>query len=153
MASFPVILHFSVRKNGSFCLISCHKDAGSTTLFLQGWPKALHHRMVVAISCFTHTCLNIVLLQDGWIPVTGIFPAAIGMVEQASCRVPAWPCHLSCCFYQCCIMILVHWPSNNFPRLRIKHTWKIEPPFLCFKKGQVGHPFFLGGISGTISFQ
>src|ERR1017187_1064014 len=76
MYSFSIIAHFNVLKNGCFRLAPRRKDRWSTTLFLQCCPKALHHRIIKAITCTTHTCLSTLLLQQHLIVEAFIFTAA-----------------------------------------------------------------------------
>jgi hypothetical protein len=93
MSSFSIIVYFYILKNCSSCFISTGIDFSLRALLLQCCPKTLNHGIIITITSFTHTRLNILLPQQLLIARARIFTRlrlndAPGQLLVAAAEVP-----------------------------------------------------------------
>src|SRR5690349_23596605 len=113
MFSLSIVEHLNVVKYRCFSLISGRENISSDTFFFKCSPEAFDYGVVITITLFAHTHLNIVLLQHILIRLAGIFTATVRVMNQASCWLSLEQCHCQGVFDEFSVVLAPHCPAHD----------------------------------------
>lgn len=133
--------------------LSLYIDISPKTFFLQGSPEAFDHCVVVTVALSAHTHLNVVLSQQVLIGFACVFAPSIRVMHEASSWLSLHECYVQCFFDELGVMIAPYGPTNDFLRIRIDHSSKVEPSLLCLNERHIGHPLCIWCVRCKVSLQ
>ncbi len=146
--ALAVVEGFDVVKEGLPGLLP-GGEAGAVNQFeFKGAPKGFHGGIVVAIGRAAHGGHGL-RPRDGLAKFqTGVLDPAIGVKEQAWCRLAMAQGHVPSGLDQGGVNVLAHGPADDAAAVEVQQSGQIEPAFAGVNVGDVGDPGLIGPGGG-----
>ena len=128
MQTLAIVPSFDEFKDGRASLGSRGEGLAGTFGFERA-EKALHDRIVKAISDTAHTDLAVIIRQSLLIGFAGVLTALIRMMQQARRGLTPQHGHLQGLFHQRSLHVIGHGPAHDLARKQVHDRRQVQPAF------------------------